>query len=444
MDDVISFHKISIDDVLEFISTAKNRIIFIKPAFMKKEVEALIEVVIDKKVTCNLFYEAGDKAIRYGFGETSALDILEKNFEKFNIQIDDRIRIVVLVVDDKALVYMPNINFIEEDSCDLTFPNGFWCNATLTDEIVKNFTLKGENESAKENTNSYTSKYSSDEILKDRKSTLEKLKKSPAIDPSKLTMIQIYRNKYKLLKIQICGINIENKRISLNQFYSLLPEINEQFISSWNVFSKEDIESLQETRIFNRELKIINSKYKDFIIDGGRFGSIIDSNKKDEYKKEIFQLRDEFKQFLRSDENISDEIIKRFQPDSSVLQINNQRDLLTVLNDSRERLEKHLFNDCLGNLNILDKIFHLNEYRHLKRKYIKGINEQIILKEFVEMFVYNNLKFPESSDIVKKIDVKLDIYDVSDDLINDNEDFIKIIDKHELELRQTTEGYEGT
>lgn len=159
-----------------------------------------------------------------------------------------------------------------------------------------------------------------------------------------------------------------------------------------------------------------------------------------QYKKDIDQLKDDFICYLRGTRD--ERVTRRFQPDCSAMQIDVKKDLQTVLKESRDRLEKLLSDDCLSNPIILGEIFASGKYRHLKHKYKAGENEGQIFKEFTELFVCNELKFPASSDIINHIDVKLDFYDISDELINDNDDFMKIINSHELKPREVSEGFE--
>lgn len=453
---VMSFVKVTTEDILEFIDLAKDRIIFIKPAFMKNEVETLLKVVNHNGLLCNLFMESGDKAIRYGFGETAALKLLNENIGKLNIQIADRIRIGVLVVDDKALVYMPNISFIEEESVELKFPNGFLFNETFTKEIVNEFTLKEDNsEIIKRIENGivkrvdnvlilpggFTTRYNHSDVKNDLENSLEKLDSNPAVDPANLTKISFYRNNYKIFKMQINGVRIENKRINLKPFYSMLPEVNEKLKSSWNIFSLDDIESLQDTKIFERELNKILDEYKNYIFNAGRFGFIIDVKKKETFKAAVTKLTEDFKEYLAG--NSDSEVQNRFaiNNDNKNDHIIVKKDLKTVLDESREQLEEHLLKLCPDSDEFLNRVF--GEYRHLKRNYELDGDTDIIFKEYIDLFVMNKLRFIDVEDIISKIDVKIDYYDISDEMIFNNEDFKILIDKYKLDLRQTSEGYQG-
>ena len=138
----VSFIKVTTNEVIDFIASAKKRIIFAKPSFFKNEIEAIIDTKYQEDIFVEIYMEAGESAIRYGFGETSALELISANIGLFDTHLADRIRIAILIVDNNALVYMPNLSFIEEESNALTFPNGFLCNEDVTEDIFRQFTAR--------------------------------------------------------------------------------------------------------------------------------------------------------------------------------------------------------------------------------------------------------------------------------------------------------------
>lgn len=444
--ELVSFVRVTTKDVLNFIKVAKKRIIFAKPAFLKQEVKFLYDAVKEKSVYCNLYMEAGDAAIRYGFGETSALEFINEKFGAFSVHTADRIRIAILIVDDKALVYMPNLAFIEEEASELSFPNGFMCNEDITKEIVNQFEEKTSNNDVVEKVENvillpggYIPLLDSVVVNSSIKESIKSLKDNPAPDPAKLKKVQFYRNNYKILKMQICGVRIENKKINLRSFYNLLPEVNKRLRSSWNILESKDIDELQDTKSFERELKKIKDNYKEYLFDAGRFGSIIDVRKKSEFEEEINKLKEDYKKYLGK--NADEEVKERFGiVDSN--EDSSKTDLETLLKKSREELEEHLLKQCIGNIQFLNKVF--NECRHLKEKNNnEGMSQEEVLKEYINIFVMDKLKFTDIDEIISKIDIKLDWFDLSDELIFNNNDFKEIIGKYKLELRKTSEGYEG-
>lgn len=442
----VSFIKVTTNEIIEFISSAKERIIFVKPAFFKKEIESIFQGSKQNDPLVTIYMESGDSAIRYGFGETDALELLNEKLGKIEVHIANRIRVAILIVDDRAIVYMPNLTFIEEESKELTFPNGFLCNKEVIEDIVKQFVPNQTANKKIEKLDNvvilpggHIPLLDSNVVANDIIKSIENLKKNPAVDPAKLNKVNFYRNNYKILKMQIWGVRINNKSINIKPFYSLLPEINKRLKSSWNIFTLEDINKLQNTKLFEVELSKIKEEYKDYLFDAGRFGSIININKKEEYIKSINKLKDDFKNYLGKEP--SDEVRNRFEmnitnKESQVKKIN----LEEILQESKKQLEQHLLKLCPKDDEFLEKVFR--DYRHL-RKELKNNQKSVdeVLKEFVTLFVSNKLKFIDAEEIIEKIDIKFDWYDISDELLFDNDDFKEIIKQYNLEFRENLIGY---
>lgn len=443
----VDFIKVTTEEILKFIASAKKKIIFAKPAFLLKEVEALYKAVKVNSVECQLYMEAGDGAIRYGFGETSALELMEKHSEDINIHIAGRIRIAVLIVDEKALVYMPNIAFIEEETIELAFPNGLLCNQEVSEQILSQFDGKGEKpRTIGQDDNVIIFPKGSiptsniGEVNNNIVKSLESLKKNPAIDPAKLRMVNFYRNNYKILKIQVSGVKIENKRINLKPFYTLLPDTTEKLISSWSILTREEIEELQDTLSFEKELDKLKENYKSYIFNAGRFGLIIDVKIKDEFAKELDQLKEDFKSYLQKKGD--DTVKKRFGKYQTK---SDSKELKTILDESREQLKIYLLQLCRRDDDFILTIFAKD--KQLNNKYegkIPGDDEtrELLLKEFVEFFVFYKLDFTSVDEIINSIDIKKDILDISDEMIFENPDFERFVQKYNLDLRNNSTGFE--
>ena len=69
------------------------------------------------------------------------------------------------------------------------------------------------------------------------------------------------------------------------------------------------------------------------------------------------------------------------------------------------------------------------------------LNETEALNCVIEDFVDNRLKFPKTDEMIEAIDVKLAYYDVSNELLND-EEFIKVLDEYGLKVRKYDSAYE--
>ncbi len=445
MDSTTSFIKVNTEDVLKFILAANQRIIFAKPAFLGQEIEALIEVKATRGTKIDLYMEPGDKAIRLGFGDKASLELIHDNGDCFNIQLVDRIRMAILCVDNNALLYGPTLSFAEAETMQSSFANGILCKGAVADDIIKQFpdleVDAQKSKKVKDNLIKFPGGYTPDETiikLQDNVSeaigdTLLNLKTNPAVDPTQLQKISVYRNKYKIVQQTIYGIRIENKRINLKPFIRLLPTNVDRLRSSWNVFNREDIDALQDTKTFWIELKKLEEKYKGSLLDAGRFGKLLDTTKKADYVNDVTELISDFKAYWGDEP--SDEVMERFAVEGDT---DARKSLKEILDNSRHGLVKYLASLCPKNEDFLNIVFRQN--RHLREIYGKSRDEQAIIMEFVYIFVLDKLRFPSVDDIINTIDIKTDFYDVSDELLKDK-DFADIIEKHELHPRLTSLGY---
>lgn len=445
----VSFIKVTTDIAVNFIGSAKKKIIFVKPSLTNEEIEALINAKGKLDISVEIYIESGDNAIRYGFGEKPAIEKLEKNIKLFDVNIAERIRIALLIVDDRALIYMPHLAFVEDESNVLSFPNGFLCNEEVTSDIISQLKLK-------ENVNIEIGEMDNvvifppcriklgdkNDVTSNIKTTIEKLNNKPAIDPAKLKKVIFYRNNYKIVKMQIRGVRINKKTINLKPFYALLPEINERLKSSWTIFTKQDIDELQNTYLFDKELKrIIESEYSNILFDAGRFGLIIDAQEKGAFIDSINELKEDYKNYIG--EETKAEVKNRFENNDTNTKKSNipKTALNTAIKNSRKQLEEYLFGLCPPFDEFKDIMF--KEYRSLKDNYNNNKdNKEKIMREFIRLFVSNKLKFTDVDEIIGAIDIVLDWYDISDELLFDNKDFKFFIKKYNLEFRKSSTGYE--
>lgn len=146
---MVRFLKINKDTVLNFIGKAGERIIIAKPAFLTVEIEALIKAKKEHKINIDLYMEPEDKAIRLGFGEKSALDLINANLYSFNVQLAEHIPMAILCFDNNALLYAPDLNLPETETHKPTFVNGVLCNGSAAKVIIDQFPPLGNKERTK-------------------------------------------------------------------------------------------------------------------------------------------------------------------------------------------------------------------------------------------------------------------------------------------------------
>ncbi len=95
---------------------------------------------------------------------------------------------------------------------------------------------------------------------------------------------------------------------------------------------------------------------------------------------------------------------------------------------------------CRDDKGFIDNMFKKDRYLKNQVKSGKTTMENA-QKEFIEKFIDNELKFPDVDEIIDKINIKIDYYDISDELLYNNEDFEKIIEELDIECRECEEGY---
>jgi hypothetical protein len=206
----------------------------------------------------------------------------------------------------------------------------------------------------------------------------------------------------------------------------MLDNRDEREARSWNIFSAEDLKKLGDTKLFYSELKKIIESY---LLDAGRFGYIVNMYKKQDFDKEIKKLKTEFVEFIKGENrgNKNNRFYKLIQFGNSKTEDNLQ----SILDNSRELLTEYLLKVSENDGKLLTEIYKKDRLLLLERNE-NGLSEEEARRLFVKRYITTTLKFPTSKDIIDRIDVKVDYLDISDELINDNIDFKKVINKYNI------------
>jgi hypothetical protein len=428
-DEQIKFVSVTDSYLLSFIKDAKERIVIVKPAYKLGEVEAILDIIKNKNVKCKVYLEAGEQSIRNGLGEAESLNLIQKNFDILNVQLMDKIRIAIIIIDNKSVIYTPNISLFEENCIEEIIPNGLLGNSAITEQIdielfnnEKQLLINGEKLFLSLNSELAKDRYIN--IEQNICKTINNLSVNPPIGLTRLRKVNFYRNNYKLVKIQSIGIRIKNKKISLRPFTLMLDNRDEREVRSWNIFSADDLKKLGDTKLFYSELRKIIENY---LLDAGRFGYILNIYKKQKFDKEINRLKAEFIEFIKGEnkENKNNRFYKLIKFTNSKTEDNLQ----SILDNSRELLTQYLLKVSKDDRKLENEIYKKDRLLVLERNE-KGLSEEEVRKVFIKRYITTTLKFPTSKDIIDRIDVKVDYFDISDELINDNNDFKKVINKH--------------
>lgn len=437
---------------LEFLKEAQRRVIIAKPGYSLSEVKTLLNLAEKKGLTCTVYVDPGENAIRWGFGGNDALKKINENISKLHVQTCNRIRMSVVIVDDYVLVYAPIALSWENEPESLAFPNGFIGGYQIAESFFEQINAT-ENDLVKSdkiipfpraNFLKKSSSKSSEEITK----TVEKLDKNPPVDPSKLRKVTVYRNNYKLLKFQIKGIKIRKKSISLKPFNSLFPNLSERLKASWHIFTQEDMKQIREISIFLNEADSIVEKYT---LDVGRFGLLIKTEDKSKFEQDIKEEKEEFLEALKLKPNEEPKNkeskylippIKQKPPTKETEQPEKQT-LGALLERSKEELKKYMRHMIKDNPGSEKGLFEKD--RTLFGMYKSGKKKlDEVLPGVLNTFITHSLKFPEAEHLIEKMDITIDYYDVSNEMLYENDEFQGILNQiknsqdasDELKIRQ--------
>jgi hypothetical protein len=426
----VEFVNVSRETLLRFLGKAKNRIIIAKAGYFETEIKKLLSLISEKKIYCKLYVDTEDNAVRFGYGEQSALDIIYNNIDILNVQNVERIRLSIVIVDEDMLFYSPAALSWESEPEKLVFPNGCIGRKCVTPDILALI------EGGESNTNvDYASvnpfevcpihQKNKEEVKRELSETIDNLKRNPPIDPSILQKTTFYRNNYKLLKITVSGVDIKNKILSLKPFNNKISKVSENLKSSWRVFSPSDIKEVKDINDFKKKK---DSLLREYTCNAKRFGYFINIQLMQKLEDDINAAKEDLIENLKK------------QQSAEALQNSENRNssLADLLIKSRDGLLGHLVSVAEREHDI-EGLFDMD--RTLFRRYEKGeIEKEDALCQVLETIVDDVIHFPNVDEIINRINVQFDYYDISSELIKDKE-FIGLTKEYELKVREYEAGY---
>lgn len=300
----VKFISVTTESLLSFLGRAKKRIIIAKPGYNLEEINTLINLVKNTKIDCSLYVDPDENAIRWGFGQHDALKKIKNNLELLNVLTVQRIRLSVLIVDDLALVFSPIALAWEEELKNVSYPNGIICGAAVAESFIEQ--LQREEKDFEDISKiipfpgCIVPKKTQENVKNDLQKVDDRLTELPPVDPAKLRKITIYRINYKVLKIEIRGINLKEKSITLQPINVLLPNVSDRLRASWQLFSKDDLEGFAHFKKFRKEIEKIIEEYA---LDIKRFGYLIKTEDQKEFKSKVEREVKDFIAFLKAKTN---------------------------------------------------------------------------------------------------------------------------------------------
>lgn len=432
-------------DLVTLLRQAQQRIVIAKPAYFVEEIEAILETIKSKRVSVSLFMEVGTESIRRGLGEQKALEQIGSNIALLGVQTVPRINAGVVVVDDKVAVFSPQALDPNRPEDEQMFPDGIMGGKNIARQLLDN--LRQPNTQLPLQAKSHVVPFPTPQVMKAPPSEVvqqiqratQELTDNPPVDPKELRKVTFYRNSFKLVKVTVYGIKIRNLKISLKPFNQLLSTVNEHLLTSWVLFKPEEVSKMESIALFESKMREV---LENFTYDAGRFGFIIAVTSKKDFKATVRSLEEQYTDFMKGEvTNIEENAFACAQTNQAAGGVA----LGEYLEESRSELQKHMLKVCENDPSFMDRVWG---DRRLVRLYGKVRNGEALARtEFIEQLIANNLKFPNEQELISRIQVKLDYYDISDELLTQNTDFSDIFDKHKEklssdDLRALSEGYE--
>jgi hypothetical protein len=440
----VKFTEVTPEVLEKFLATAVRRIVIAKAGYSVPEVTQLINLVKERKISCDLYMEEGEKAIRYGFGTAEALPLLKENMDCINVQSVNQIRMALVIVDDTALVYASIALSWEKTPEKLEFPNGFFGGKSIAETLFKQMggeivVLDIEKDGAGDSIDGKETKFTipvlplpkknPEQVKKELETTTKALEENPPVDPTILRNTTFYRNRFKLLKMIIHGAKVENKRLDLRQFNRMFPATNNRLRASWSVLSANDVKSL---KYISQALAKIEQELSNITFNTGRYGKLIKRMDMKVLEKKVNASITELKSKLKGEIPV--------QKQQTIPQLTVTIDSIFAV--SKKELKNYLFTLAIEEDSCFDKLFS-NE-RTLYKKMMDPhdvLTKETAVKQALETFIDDTLKFPSVSKIIDSIKVDFDYYDVSDELLADK-NFMKTLEEFDIVVREYNQGFE--
>ena len=201
--------------------------------------------------------------------------------------------------------------------------------------------------------------------------------------------------------------------------------MSENLKSSWRVFSPSDIKEVKDINDFKKKK---DSLLREYTCNAKRFGYFINIQLMQKLEDDINAAKEDLIENLKK------------QQSAEALQNSENRNssLADLLIKSRDGLLGHLVSVAEREHDI-EGLFDMD--RTLFRRYEKGeIEKEDALCQVLETIVDDVIHFPNVDEIINRINVQYDYYDISNELIEDKE-FTGLIKEYELKVRDYKPGY---
>ncbi len=382
------------------LEQARKRVFLAGPGIDDKVAEALLKAVDRigaKKI--RVVVDCSGVAIRLGYGTLNALEKLRQNQVPL-VQVP-RLRIGVLIIDDKAWVYSPTVLCVEAAPPSDETPNAIRIEPeqilalllATARNLINTSGIECEHpERAEELLDAKVQRLEQNEITETQmKEVKQDLERKPPVEPDLSRRLRVLNSDIRILRLQFAGSKIQRKKIPLNaeDLGVADEEIQRQFHGRWTVLDEKTCESLP-----NRNLERLQKIWTRFVARfctsiGAQYGFVIAIARLASFKKCLKRFQEE--------------VIPKYHR-------RVERDLQRAIDASRQRLDEWLFKTLLRD--------PPTPVRKLSVQ--TGIPLAQLISTHVESLI-DALPFPTARALLEKMDVKCIEFNVTEDLLHDPE-----------------------
>lgn len=309
-----TFQTITDDTLIELIEGAKDRLVFVAPGVRKKVAEALVRAAkrLNGKGAVNYILDVDAEVCRLGYGELDGLKLLQ-NVPGMNggiLNSQPGVRIGIVIADDDTLFYAPTPLLIEAEPVEakkadehqsqaladkpkpVQRPNGVLIRKSVPPTVAAACSADGN--------------YSNREIgldpvnARDVEKADDSLRKAP---PKKFDLARqerVFSSKLCFMELEITGYQISAKKLELDpELFVADDDTRKRLSNRFRVFDKDrmphDVKYKtadgNETTISMEKIeKQIQELRKDFLINVGRWGTVILRSRMDDFKARVEEI----------------------------------------------------------------------------------------------------------------------------------------------------------
>lgn len=368
--------------LVERIASAHHRICYASPGLHDAAAKALIDAARRLGASnVRIIIDHNAEVCRLGYGTISAVQLL------FNSGCDVRscpgLRLGILLADDLGVVFAPTPQVLEPEPRTFETPNAMLISSQQAERLIQAIFPDQE-----------TAGKASPEIGEialtepELAAAVGDLLDRPPVAPDLLRQIRVLSSRFQLVKIEFEGSRVEQVRLRLKAKDLGISDqdVEANLGVTWKVFDKAQTDVLPALR---RDLDEIQDRY---LIPLGRFGQGLRYERREEFEREMKSLRE------------------KIESAKSKLKDSLREDLET----SRNRL-----------LSVITSSLKRNPPEELRNRFIPGMQPEQTQRHAEKLV--DKAKFPSVDSLVGKIECHYDIFNISEQLLQ-NPDFVRQVE----------------